>query len=116
MVDKICTAKKQDHLGTHKAIHRLTGKPVATSWITEFFDKVKKLIEKFEKHQRKEYFFKDLSQSQKINKFSKESKDLLADIKTQKSSNFAKILPNSNVLSAIPTGKSVSSIAVVEEM
>ena len=35
---------------------------------------------------------------------------------TQRSSNFAKIHPNSNVLSAIPTGESGSSIADVEEI
>ena len=43
-------------------------------------NKVKKLIEKFEKHQHKESYLKDLSQTQKINKFSKESQELLADM------------------------------------
>ena len=33
----------------------------------------------------------------------------------ERSSNFAKILPNSNALTAIPTGKWASSIAAVEE-
>ena len=43
-------------------------------------NKVKKLIEKLEKHQHKESFLQDLSQTQKINMFSKESKDLIADM------------------------------------
>ena len=43
-------------------------------------NKVKKLIEKFENHKHKESFLQDLSQAQKINKFSKESQDLLADM------------------------------------
>ena len=42
-------------------------------------NKVKKLIEMFEKHQHKEHFLKDLSQTQ-INKFSKESQELIADM------------------------------------
>ena len=42
--------------------------------------KVKKLIEKFEKHQHKESFIQDVSQTQKINKFSKESQELIADM------------------------------------
>ena len=43
-------------------------------------NKVKKLIEKFENHKYKESFLQDLSQTQKINKFSKESQDLTADL------------------------------------
>ena len=43
-------------------------------------NKVKKLIEKFENHQHKESFFHDLSQTQKINKFSELSQDLIADM------------------------------------
>ena len=39
-------------------------------------NKAKQLIEKFENHQHKESFLQDLSQTQKINKFSKESQDL----------------------------------------
>ena len=42
--------------------------------------KVKKLIEKFENHQHKESSFQDLSPTQKINKFSKESQELIADM------------------------------------
>ena len=43
-------------------------------------NKVKWLIEKFENHKHKESFIQDLSQTQKINKFSKESKGLIADM------------------------------------
>ena len=43
-------------------------------------NKVKKLFEKFENHKHKESFLQDLSQTQKINKFSKESQDLIADL------------------------------------
>ena len=43
-------------------------------------NKVKKCIEKFENHKDKESFIQDLSQTQKINKFSKESQDLIADL------------------------------------
>ena len=41
---------------------------------------VKRLIEKFENHKLKESFIQDLSQTQKINKLSKESQDLIADL------------------------------------
>ena len=43
-------------------------------------NKVKKLIEKFVRHHRKESYLKDLSQTQKINEFSKESQELIADM------------------------------------
>ena len=43
-------------------------------------NKVKKLIEKFENHKHKKSFLQDLSQTQRINKFSKESQDLTADL------------------------------------
>ena len=66
-------------------------------------NKVKRLIEKFENHKHKELFLQDLSQTQKINKFSKESQDLTIP----RSSNFPKIFSNSNVLTAMPTGKKV---------
>ena len=41
---------------------------------------VTRLIEKFENHQHKESFLQDLSQTQKIDKFSKESQDLIAEM------------------------------------
>ena len=43
-------------------------------------NKVKRLIEKFENHKQKESYLQDFSQTQKINKFSKESLDLIADL------------------------------------
>ena len=43
-------------------------------------DKVKQLIEKFENHPNKESVFQDFKQTKEINKFSKESQDLTADM------------------------------------
>ena len=79
-------------------------------------NKVKKLIEKFESHQHKESFLQDLSQTQKINKFSKESKDLIADMNNTEIFELCENSSNSSVLSAIPTGKTETSIAAVEEI
>ena len=95
MVNKIHKAKTQDHLGNHQAIRRITGKPgtnafdyripgvpfsVVEQQDTNRQNKIKKLIEKFENQQHKESFIQDLSQTQKTNKFSKESQDLIADM------------------------------------
>ena len=55
--------------------HRISGVPLSAvepqNTIRE--NKVKRLIEKFENHKHRESFIKDLSQTQKISKFSKES-------------------------------------------
>ena len=61
---------------------RILGIPLATieQQDTTRENKVKKLIEKFENHQNKESFLQDLSQTQKINKFSKELQELIADM------------------------------------
>ena len=78
-------------------------------------NKVKMLIEKFENNQNKESFLQDLSQTQRINNFSKKLQDLLADMNniefelcenSSKKQCFGVILP----------GKSVSSTAVVAEI
>ena len=68
-------------------------------------NKVKKLIEKFENHQHKESFLQDLSQTQKINTFSKESQDLIADMNNTETFEHCEIRSNSTVLTAIPTGE-----------
>ena len=83
--------------------HIISGVPLSAveQWDTTRENKVKRLIEKFENHKHKESFLQDLIQTQNINKFSRESQDLT----TPRSSNFAKILPNNNVLTAVPTGK-----------
>ena len=85
--------------------HRISGVPLSAveqqNTIRE--DRVKELIEKFENHKYKESFIQDLRQTEKVNKFSKESQDLIADM-NKRSSIFAKILPNSNVLTAMRTG------------
>ena len=46
----------------------------------------------------------DLNQTQKINKFTQESQGLIADMNNTEIF-VAKILPNTNVLTAMPTGK-----------
>ena len=38
MVYKIHKAKKQDHLRNHRAIRKVTGKIVATQWITDYLE------------------------------------------------------------------------------
>ena len=69
------------------------------------------------KHWHKAQYLKDLSQKQEINRFSEESQQLLVDVNhTERSSNFARILQNFNVLSAIPLRKSGSFVAVAGEI
>ena len=118
-VNKIYEAKTQDHLGTHQAIRRVAEKPGTTPLTTEFLayhltveqqdtsgeNKVKKLIEKFENHQHKESFLQNLSQTQKINKFSKESKELVADMNNTEIFELCENSSKQQVLNAIPTGK-----------
>ena len=99
MVHKIHKAKKQDHLGNHRAIrnsygetcnntvdHRISGVPLSAveqhNTIRE--NSAKRLIEKFENHKHEESFIQDLSQTQKINKFGKESQDCIADLNNSK--------------------------------
>ena len=95
MNHKICLVKEQDHLGKHKAKYEAPGRPDATSWTTEsqaylsqrFKSRmikkrqtVAKLIEKFESHKYKEQFLQDMSQTQKINRFSAASQKLPKDL------------------------------------
>ena len=68
-------------------------------------NKVKKLIEKFENHKHEESFLQDWSQTQKINKFSKESQDLIADLNNTEIFELCHNSPISDVLTAIPSGK-----------
>ena len=112
-------AKTQDHVRNHRAIRKVTVKSITTPWITEYLEylflqssriqtrenNVKKLVEKFENHQHKESFIQDLRQTQKINKFSKESQDLIADINNAEIFELWEIFPNSNVVTAMPTGE-----------
>ena len=62
--------------------NRIPGTPISTveQQDTNRQIKVKKLIEKFETNQHKDSFLQDVCQTQKINKFSKESQDLIADM------------------------------------
>ena len=63
--------------------HRILGVPLSTveQQNTTRENKVKRLIEKFENQKQKESFIQDLRQTEKINKFSRESQDLIADLK-----------------------------------
>ena len=62
--------------------YRIPGMPLSTieQQDTTRENKVKKLIGKFEHHQHKESFLQDLNQTEKMNKFSKESHELLPDM------------------------------------
>ena len=131
VVPKIYLYKKQDHFGNRNKMRRATEKPEALMLTTEDQvyrsqrrncrmhgdkDNVTKLIEMFEKHQHKEQFLNDMSRKQEINRFSEESQKLLVDMNPQRSSNFARILKNFNVLIAIPLRKSGSLFVVAGEI
>ena len=62
--------------------HRISGVPLSAvdQQNTTRESKVKRLIEKFENHKRKESFIQDLGQMQMIYQFSKESQVLIADL------------------------------------
>ena len=62
--------------------YRILGIPLSTveQQDTTGENKFKKLIEKYDNKQHKESFLQDLSQTQKIKKFSKESQELIADM------------------------------------
>ena len=62
--------------------HTISGVPLSAveQQDTTRGNRVEKLIEKFENHKHKESFLHYLSQTQKINKFSRESQDLIADL------------------------------------
>ena len=68
-------------------------------------NKVKRLIEKFENHKHKESFIQDLRQTEKINKFSKESQDLITDMNNTEIFELCENSSNSNVLTAMLTRK-----------
>ena len=90
---KIYQVKKQDHLGKHKnevRSFRETRCNIVDYWIPGISlngsragrtkTTVAKLIEKFESHKYKEQFLQDVSQTQKINRFSEASQRLLKDM------------------------------------
>ena len=62
--------------------YRISGVPLSTveQQDTTRENKVKKLIEKFENHKHKESFLQDLSQTQKLNEFSRGFQVLIADL------------------------------------
>ena len=84
--------------------HRIPGVPLSAveqqNTIRE--NKVKRLIAKFENHKNKESFIQDLRQTEKINKFSKESQELIADMNNTEIFELCEI--SSIQQSAMPTG------------
>ena len=62
--------------------YRIPGKPLsaAEQQDTDRKDKVKRLIQQFESHPNKESFLLDLNKTEKINKFSAKSQELIADM------------------------------------
>ena len=92
---KIYMTKRQEHLGTHQAIQRITVKNITTSWITE----------------SQAYHFQ---QRRRSTSSARNRRNWLPTWITPRSSNFSKILTNKNVLNAIPIGILGWSIAVVE--
>ena len=93
MVCKIHKTKTQDHLGNHQVTrtvktvtapwnHRNAGVPLSAvePQNTTRENKVKRLIEQFENHKHKKSLIQDMRQTDKINKFSQESQDLIADM------------------------------------
>ena len=80
--DSLSDSKSYGETWNNAVDYRIRGIPLSTveQQDTTRENKVKKLIEKFENHKHKESFIQDLSQTQKINKFSKESQELIADM------------------------------------
>ena len=95
MNNRINLIKKQENPQTAEA-HRtgVMGKPVAATLTIEYpaypillsnnrtriADTVKKMIQQFENHPNKESFLQDLNKTEKITKFSEESKKLITDM------------------------------------
>ena len=114
---KIYLVKKQDHLGKHKARCRASGRPDATWWTVEsqacLSQQFKSRMNKgniqspswsssFESHKYKEQFLPDMSQTQKINRFSEASQKFLKDMTKQKSSGSSTTLKSFSALTASP--------------
>ena len=122
-----CRAKIELATWSTRSTKTILGTIKRLLWIMEFLEylflqsnsttrenKVEKLIKKFENHQHKEYFLQDLSQTQKINKFSKESQDLIADMNNTEIFELCENSSKSNATIVISSGKSALSIAAEE--
>ena len=75
-------SKSYGELCNNTVDHRISGVPLsaAEQQNTTRENKDKTLLEKFENLKHEESFIQDLRQTEKINKFSKESQDLIADM------------------------------------
>ena len=87
--------------------HRVLGVPLSAvdQQNTTRETKVKKLFEKFENHKHKESFIQDMRQTEKINKFSKESQDLIADMNNTEIFELCENSPKQQCLDCSATGK-----------
>ena len=131
MVYKIHKTKTQDHLGNHQAIRKVTGKSVATPWITEYLEylflqsssriqNARTRSTSWSRSSRttsiKHHSFRTWTRRRRSTSSAKNRKTWSPTWTTPRSSNFAKIPPNSDVLTAMPAGIWKQSIAAVEEM
>ena len=80
--DQSSGSKLSWETGRNTVDHRIPGVPLSAveQQDTHRKDKVKQLIEKFENHPNKESFLQDFKQTKEINKFSKESQDLIVGL------------------------------------
>ena len=77
-----CDAKSYGETCKDTVDYRTSGVPLSAveQQDTTRENKVKKLIKKFENHKHEESFLQNLSHTQQINKFRRESQDLVADL------------------------------------
>ena len=125
MVNKVHKAKMQDHPGNHHAIRKVTGKLATTPWITEYLEYLFLQASSSMQHARtrsrswsrssrttniKNPSFRTRARRRRSTSSAQNRRIWWPTWTTPRSSNFAKILPNSNVLTAMSTGKLVKSI------
>ena len=80
--DQPSGSKMPCETGSNNVDYRIPGVPLSAveQQNTNRKDKVKLVIEEFENHPKKQSFIQDFKQTKEINEFSKESKDLIADM------------------------------------
>ena len=131
MVCKIHKTRTQDHLGNHQATWKVAEKPVITPWITEQLEYLFLQSSSRIQHARtksrgwsrssrttsiKNHSFRTWDRRRISTSLAENRKTWSPTWTTPRSSNFAKILPISNVLTAMPVGKWEKFIAAVEEV
>ena len=118
-IHKIHKAKTQVHLGNHQAIRKVKVKSVTTPWITEYLEYLFLQSSSRIQHARTKsrgwsrssgttsttnHSFSAWDRHRRSTSSAKNRKTWSPTWTTPRSSNFAKILPNSSVLSAMTTG------------